>query len=68
MNNSERDHAQLRNQGHDAIHLRDQGLHGMPNGKIFENALREDRVVLTSDFDFREEDLLRYLVAVAPRG
>jgi predicted nuclease of predicted toxin-antitoxin system len=26
----------------------------MPNGQIFEKALREDRVVLTSDLDFGE--------------
>jgi len=26
----------LREQGHDAVHLRDEGLHRMPNGEIFE--------------------------------
>lgn len=44
----------LRSQGHDATHLRDEGLHRMPNGEIFEKALSEDRVVLTSDLDFGE--------------
>lgn len=44
----------LRGQGHDAVHLRDQGLHRMPNGEIFVKALSEDRVVLTSDLDFGE--------------
>jgi predicted nuclease of predicted toxin-antitoxin system len=44
----------LREQGHETTHLRDQGLHRMPNGEIFEKALREDRVVLTSDLDFGE--------------
>ena len=40
--------------GHDATHLRDQGLHRMPNGEIFEKAIREDRIVLTFDLDFGE--------------
>jgi len=44
----------LRDQGHDAVHLRDQGLHRMPNGEIFVKSLSEDRVVLTSDLDFGE--------------
>ena len=44
----------LRGQGHDAVHLRDHGLHRMPNGEIFVKALSEDRVVLTSDLDFGE--------------
>lgn len=29
----------LRNQGHDAKHLREEGLHRMPNGEIFEKAV-----------------------------
>jgi predicted nuclease of predicted toxin-antitoxin system len=40
--------------GHDATHLRDQGLQRMPNGEIFEKALREDRIVITFDLDFGE--------------
>lgn len=44
----------LRSQGHDAVHLRDQGLHRMPNGEIFAKALSEDRIVVTSDLDFGE--------------
>lgn len=40
--------------GHDATHLRDQGLHRMPNGDIFEKAIHEDRVVITFDLDFGE--------------
>jgi len=43
----------LRN-GHDATHLRDQGLQKMPNGEIFEKAIREDRIVITFDLDFGE--------------
>jgi predicted nuclease of predicted toxin-antitoxin system len=44
----------LRSQGHDAVHLRDEGLHRMPNGEIFAKALTEDRIVVTSDLDFGE--------------
>jgi predicted nuclease of predicted toxin-antitoxin system len=44
----------LEQNGHDAIHLRDQGLHRMPNGEIFEKAIREDRIVITFDLDFGE--------------
>jgi len=44
----------LRSQGHDVVHLRDEGLQRMPNGEIFEKALTENRVVLTSDLDFGE--------------
>jgi predicted nuclease of predicted toxin-antitoxin system len=44
----------LREHGHDAQHLRDEGLQRLPNGKIFEKAIAEDRVVLTFDLDFGE--------------
>jgi predicted nuclease of predicted toxin-antitoxin system len=44
----------LRQKGHDAAHLRDQGLHRMPNGDIFEKAIHEDRIVITFDLDFGE--------------
>lgn len=44
----------LREQGHDAIHLRDEGLHRMPNGEIFEKGRRENRIILTFDLDFTE--------------
>jgi predicted nuclease of predicted toxin-antitoxin system len=40
--------------GHDATHLRDQGLQRMPNGEIFEKAIREDRIIITFDLDFGE--------------
>jgi predicted nuclease of predicted toxin-antitoxin system len=39
----------LQEQGHDATHLRDEGLHRMPNGEIFKKAINEDRVVITFD-------------------
>jgi len=44
----------LREQGHDAIHLREQGLQRLPNGEIFTKAADEGRVILTFDLDFGE--------------
>ena len=44
----------LRHQGHDAKHLRDEGLHRMANGDIFAKAISENRVVITFDLDFGE--------------
>ncbi|MEM7535091.1 MAG: DUF5615 family PIN-like protein [Chloroflexota bacterium] len=42
----------LRDQGHDAVHLREQGLQRMKDEDIILKARREDRVVLTHDLDF----------------
>jgi len=44
----------LRNNGHDAKHLREEGLHRMPNGEIFEKAIDENRIIITFDLDFGE--------------
>jgi predicted nuclease of predicted toxin-antitoxin system len=44
----------LRTNGHDAIHLRDEGLQRLPNGEIFQKAAKENRIVLTFDLDFGE--------------
>ena len=44
----------LRDTGHDAVHLRDEGLQRLPNGDIFAKAEQEKRVVLTFDLDFGE--------------
>jgi len=44
----------LRHEGHDATHLRDEGLHRMPNGDIFAKAAAENRIILTFDLDFAE--------------
>ena len=44
----------LRRKGHDAVHLRDEGLHRLPNGEIFVKADLERRVILTFDLDFSE--------------
>ena len=44
----------LRLSGHDVIHLRDERLQKLPNGEIFQKAIREERIVLTFDLDFGE--------------
>lgn len=44
----------LRQRGHEVVHLRDEGLHRLPNGEIFEKAIAEHRVILTFDLDFGE--------------
>jgi predicted nuclease of predicted toxin-antitoxin system len=44
----------LHQEGHDAVHLRDEGLHRLENGKIFAKAASEGRIVLTFDLDFSE--------------
>jgi predicted nuclease of predicted toxin-antitoxin system len=44
----------LRGNGHDAKHLRDEGLHRIPNGEIFVKAISENRVIVTFDLDFGE--------------
>ena len=42
----------LRAQGHDAIHLREQGLQRLTDEEIVEKARSEGRVILTHDLDF----------------
>lgn len=42
----------LRKNGHDAIHLREQGLQKLPDSEIFEKARKEKRIILTCDLDF----------------
>ena len=44
----------LNAQGHDATHLRDEGLQRLPNGEIFHKAIAESCVVVTFDLDFGE--------------
>jgi predicted nuclease of predicted toxin-antitoxin system len=44
----------LRSQGHDAKHLREQGLQRLPDGDVFRKAADEKRVLLTFDLDFGE--------------
>lgn len=44
----------LRDQGHDAHHLREEGLQRLPDDQIFYKAVAENRIVLTFDLDFGE--------------
>ena len=44
----------LREQGHDALHLREQNLHRAADSEIFRKAATEGRVLLTFDLDFGE--------------
>jgi predicted nuclease of predicted toxin-antitoxin system len=44
----------LRLEGHDAVHLRDDGLQKLPDDDIFKKAVAEARIVLTFDLDFGE--------------
>lgn len=44
----------LRAEGHDVIHLREEGLHRLPNGAILDKAAAERRILLTFDLDFGE--------------
>jgi len=44
----------LREQGHDAIHLREQGLQRLPDEEIFRKGISENRVIVTFDLDFSE--------------
>jgi predicted nuclease of predicted toxin-antitoxin system len=38
--------------GHDAVHLRDQGLQRLPDEQIVEKAQEEGRTIVTHDLDF----------------
>lgn len=42
----------LREEGHDAVHLSDEGLQQLSDEHIIEKARREARIVLTFDLDF----------------
>ena len=42
----------LRDHGHDAIHVRDQGLQAAPDGTIFARAIEEGRTLVSADTDF----------------
>ncbi len=54
----------LRQQGHDIVHLREEGLQRLPDSEIMEKARAEGRVVLTFDLDFA--DLLALGVSTSP--
>lgn len=44
----------LRAQGHDVVHLRDEGLQRLADKDIFAKAIAEARIVITFDLDFGE--------------
>src|SRR5438876_812458 len=44
----------LRNQSHEAVHLREEGLHRLPDKDVFAKAGSEKRIILTFDLDFGE--------------
>ena len=44
----------LRDRGEDVVHLREEGLHRMPDDQIVHKAIEEERVILTCDLDFGE--------------
>ncbi len=54
MGISHRTVAFLRSLGHDALHLREQGLERWPDSDILRKALEEERILLTHDLDFGE--------------
>jgi len=42
----------LRDQGHEALHLREHGMHRATDEAILTKAIAEDRIVITFDLDF----------------
>jgi predicted nuclease of predicted toxin-antitoxin system len=44
----------LRDQGHDVMHLRDQGLERLPDPDILAKAREEKRILITHDLEFGE--------------
>lgn len=44
----------LREEGHDTVHLSEENLQRLQNGRIFEKAFSEQRIILTFDLDFGE--------------
>jgi predicted nuclease of predicted toxin-antitoxin system len=45
---------ELRADGHDAVHLSEQGLSRLADEEIFAKAMSEGRIIVTADLDFGE--------------
>jgi predicted nuclease of predicted toxin-antitoxin system len=43
---------ELNRAGHDAVHVRDLGMHAASDEEIFDRAAQDDRVVVSADTDF----------------
>jgi predicted nuclease of predicted toxin-antitoxin system len=43
---------ELNRAGHDAVHVRDLGMHAVSDEEIFDRAAQDDRVVVSADTDF----------------
>jgi predicted nuclease of predicted toxin-antitoxin system len=56
----------LRQNGHDAKHLRNEGLHRIPNGEIFAKDISENRIIITFDLDFGE--IVALVCVISPLG
>jgi predicted nuclease of predicted toxin-antitoxin system len=54
MGISPRTVAHVRSLGHEAVHLRDDGLERLPDSAVLEKARREERILLTHDLDFAD--------------
>ena len=54
----------LRHEGHDAVHLSDEGLQRLSDKQIIQKARKEARIILTFDLDFG--DLLASGLADSP--
>jgi predicted nuclease of predicted toxin-antitoxin system len=50
----------LREQGHDAFHIRERNMHRLPDQKIFDLAVKEQRIIITADLDFSRIFALYY--------
>jgi predicted nuclease of predicted toxin-antitoxin system len=54
----------LANAGHEAVHVRDLGLHAAEDEALFDLAAEQDRVIVSADTDF---GTLRFAARRSPR-